>query len=69
MSLCKLRTMIMATMTVRNNTMSSEFTIDYQCTLSGPVWKSAVIHRSDVPRSSDAHLDNEARHSSVLVEY
>jgi hypothetical protein len=35
MSRCKLRTMIMATMTVRNNTMSSEFTMLNQCTLSG----------------------------------
>merc|ERR1711871_804676 len=35
MSLCKFLTIIMATMTVRNNTMSSEFTIENQCTLSG----------------------------------
>ena len=35
MSRCKFRTMIMATMTVRNNTINSEFTIENQCTLSG----------------------------------
>merc|ERR1719248_321943 len=35
MSRCKFRTMIMATMTVRNNTINKEFTIENQCTLSG----------------------------------
>merc|ERR1719238_1643986 len=35
MSRCKFRTMIMATMTVKNNTINREFTILNQWTLSG----------------------------------
>merc|ERR1712072_600412 len=35
MSLWRLRTMIMATITVKNNTISNELTMENQCTLSG----------------------------------